>query len=190
MPKSLIGQRNLLVQIDHGRTWVFEGIRNGTFPKPIRIGSRLFWDSEVIDAWILAQLTSQSQEVPAPVVVPSVALAAEQLQVSASATTHESAPINSLLNPAGSLDENHLEDESRQASSCVEIRSVNRRDENKDMQNLHRKLDADRTSSVGQKKLPSNVVRCGKSVDVFSLCGDQANRKTVTKNSLPANKSL
>ena len=36
-----------------GRTSIYNGIKNGTFPKPIRIGDRsVAWDSFAIDKWI------------------------------------------------------------------------------------------------------------------------------------------
>ena len=36
-----------------GRTSIYNGIKNGTFPKPVRIGDRaVAWDSFAIDEWI------------------------------------------------------------------------------------------------------------------------------------------
>ncbi|TFH07704.1 MAG: AlpA family phage regulatory protein, partial [Nitrosomonadales bacterium] len=39
------------------RTSVYEKIKEGSFPKPIRISSRaIAWDSEAIDKWIEKQI--------------------------------------------------------------------------------------------------------------------------------------
>ena len=40
-----------------GRTSIYNDIRNGTFPKQVRIGDRsVAWDSEAIDKWIEKQI--------------------------------------------------------------------------------------------------------------------------------------
>jgi len=36
-----------------GHTSIYKGIKEGTFPKPVRIGDRMVaWDSEAINSWI------------------------------------------------------------------------------------------------------------------------------------------
>jgi len=40
-----------------GHTSIYKGIREGTFPKPVKIGERMVaWNSEAIDAWITKQI--------------------------------------------------------------------------------------------------------------------------------------
>lgn len=40
-----------------GHTSIYKGIREGTFPKSIKIGERMVaWDSEAIDSWIVKQI--------------------------------------------------------------------------------------------------------------------------------------
>ncbi len=40
-----------------GHTSIYKGIKEGTFPRPVRIGDRMVaWDSEAIDSWIEKQI--------------------------------------------------------------------------------------------------------------------------------------
>ena len=35
-----------------GRTTIYRDVENGRLPKPIKIGSRLYWSETEVDAWI------------------------------------------------------------------------------------------------------------------------------------------
>ncbi len=46
-----------------GHTSIYKGIKEGTFPKPVRIGDRMVaWDSEEIDTWIGKQIGGAKNE--------------------------------------------------------------------------------------------------------------------------------
>jgi len=51
--RSLIRNREVRSRVGFSNTTIYEKIKKGTFPKPIRIGDRMVaWDSEAIDSWI------------------------------------------------------------------------------------------------------------------------------------------
>ena len=51
--RSLIRNREVRSRVGFSNTTLYEKIKEGTFPKPIRIGDRMVaWDSEAIDLWI------------------------------------------------------------------------------------------------------------------------------------------
>ena len=51
--RSLIRNREVRSRVGFSNTTLYEKIKEGTFPKPIRIGDRMVaWDSAEIDSWI------------------------------------------------------------------------------------------------------------------------------------------
>ena len=55
--RSLIRNREVRSRVGFSNTTIYEKIKKGTFPKPIRIGDRMVaWDSEAIDSWIEKQI--------------------------------------------------------------------------------------------------------------------------------------
>ncbi|MCX8967145.1 AlpA family phage regulatory protein [Erwinia psidii] len=57
--QCLISTREVLTRVQRSKAWLYKRLAAGTFPKPVRIGSRSisFVESE-IDTWIDKQISS------------------------------------------------------------------------------------------------------------------------------------
>lgn len=54
---------SVLKRTGGSRSFVYAGIREGSFPKPIKIGKRaVAWTAESIDAWITAKIKGDNHE--------------------------------------------------------------------------------------------------------------------------------
>lgn len=60
-PQSLLPIRSVQAQTNLGRTKIYELIRKGEFPAPIKLGARTArWPAAVIDAWIQKKIDAQA----------------------------------------------------------------------------------------------------------------------------------
>jgi prophage regulatory protein len=48
--------------VGYGKTWIYEEIRAGRFPKPLKFGSSSRWSLLQVQAWIAAQRDTQHAE--------------------------------------------------------------------------------------------------------------------------------
>lgn len=56
-PLRLLRLPQVLERIGMGRTMVYDAVKAGTFPAPIRLGRRcVAWPSNEIDAWVRARI--------------------------------------------------------------------------------------------------------------------------------------
>ena len=56
-PLSLLRAPDVLARIGHKKTALYDMVKAGTFPKPIKLGRRcVAWPSDEIDAWIRARI--------------------------------------------------------------------------------------------------------------------------------------
>lgn len=59
-PQSLLPIRSVQAQTNLGRTKIYELIRKGEFPAPIKLGARTArWPAAVIDDWIQKKIDAQ-----------------------------------------------------------------------------------------------------------------------------------
>ena len=59
--RKILRLRDVETQIGFKRGFIYKYIKEGTFPKPIRIGSRsVGWDSIEIDRWVADRLHRQN----------------------------------------------------------------------------------------------------------------------------------
>ena len=57
MSKTIQKLPRVKARVGHGKTWIYEQIKKGTFPQAIRIGERsVGWLEEEIDQWIDARV--------------------------------------------------------------------------------------------------------------------------------------
>ncbi len=57
MPISLLRLPHVIARVGLKRTAIYEGVRLGTFPAPIRLGRRcVAWPSDTVEAWIAARI--------------------------------------------------------------------------------------------------------------------------------------
>ncbi len=57
MSKNLIRLSAVETKVGFKKSFIFEAVRNGTFPQPIRLGHRkTLWVEDEIDAWIQARI--------------------------------------------------------------------------------------------------------------------------------------
>lgn len=54
----------VLDRVALGRAAVYERVRAGTFPAPIKLGAASAWVEEEVDEWIRAQVTAARQATP------------------------------------------------------------------------------------------------------------------------------
>jgi len=55
--RSLIRNHEVRSRVGFSNTTLYEKIKQGTFPRPIKIGDRMVaWNSEEIDSWISKQI--------------------------------------------------------------------------------------------------------------------------------------
>ncbi len=61
----LISTKATCAKLDKGRTWLWEQVKKGAFPKPISVGSRAksFVEREV-DQWIEEQIQASRKVIP------------------------------------------------------------------------------------------------------------------------------
>lgn len=53
----------VLTETQTSRSFVYAGVKNGTFPKPLKIGKRaVAWTTESIDTWITAKIAGGSHD--------------------------------------------------------------------------------------------------------------------------------
>ena len=57
----LIRLPQVLDRVGLGRAAVYERVKAGTFPAPIKIGAASAWVEEEVDEWIAAQVTAARQ---------------------------------------------------------------------------------------------------------------------------------
>ena len=57
--KRILRPKTVLKKVDMGNTWLWENVKNGTFPKPISLGARAvgFIEDEV-DEWIASRIAA------------------------------------------------------------------------------------------------------------------------------------
>ena len=59
-PQSLLPIRSVQAQTNLGRTKIYDLIRKGDFPAPIKLGARTArWPAAAIDAWIQKKIDAQ-----------------------------------------------------------------------------------------------------------------------------------
>jgi predicted DNA-binding transcriptional regulator AlpA len=51
----LIPLIDVLSLVPVSRATLYRVMERGDFPKPVRVGTRVFWDDEEINAWVQAQ---------------------------------------------------------------------------------------------------------------------------------------
>ncbi len=57
MSKNLIRLPDVEAKVGFKKSFIFEAVKNGTFPKPIRLGHRkTLWVEDEVDAWIQARI--------------------------------------------------------------------------------------------------------------------------------------
>ena len=60
-PQSLLPIRSIQAQTNLGRTKIYDLIRKGDFPAPIKLGARTArWPAAAIDAWIQKKIDAQA----------------------------------------------------------------------------------------------------------------------------------
>ncbi|GEC97740.1 hypothetical protein ZRA01_38130 [Zoogloea ramigera] len=60
-PQSLLPIRSVQAQTNLGRTKIYDLIRKGDFPAPIKLGARTArWPAAAIDAWIQKKIDAQA----------------------------------------------------------------------------------------------------------------------------------
>ena len=60
-PQSLLPIRSVQAQTNLGRTKIYDLIRKGEFPAPIKLGARTArWPAAAIDAWIQKKIDAQA----------------------------------------------------------------------------------------------------------------------------------
>ena len=59
-PRSLDSASIVLGRVGMSRAAMYAMIRALAFPAPVKIGTRSFWDSYAIDAWIDARIAEQA----------------------------------------------------------------------------------------------------------------------------------
>lgn len=52
----------VLERTNLGRTYVYQAIADGSFPRPAKIGRRSLWNEDAIDAWLAAKFASNTPE--------------------------------------------------------------------------------------------------------------------------------
>lgn len=50
--EELLGIPRVVKVTGHSKTWIYERVNDGTFPKPIRIGRRTLWVMSEVQAWV------------------------------------------------------------------------------------------------------------------------------------------
>ena len=54
---SIIRRKRVEARTGLGRSSIYQGVANGTFPKPVKLGARAVgWVESEIDAWLAAQI--------------------------------------------------------------------------------------------------------------------------------------
>ena len=52
-PSRLLGRRKVEEMTDRSRSWIYDAIEHGDFPKPVRVGVRaVAWHEDEVVAWI------------------------------------------------------------------------------------------------------------------------------------------
>lgn len=60
--RSMLDIRLVCGRVGRGPSWVWDAVRNGEFPAPVRLSRRCTrWDSLAIDRWIDQQFEGQSK---------------------------------------------------------------------------------------------------------------------------------
>lgn len=57
---ALLPLKEVRARVGIGTTSIYKGMAAGTFPKPLKHGTRSLWFSGDIDAWILKQVGQRS----------------------------------------------------------------------------------------------------------------------------------
>ena len=65
MPSKYLNTRDVIDRIPHKKTWLWEAIKKGTFPKPMKIGGRCYWRPEWLDQWDAALDADRQEQAPA-----------------------------------------------------------------------------------------------------------------------------
>ncbi len=61
--RSMLDIRTVGARIGRGPSWIWDAVKRGDFPKPVRFSSRCTrWDSLLIDRWIDQQFEGQPNE--------------------------------------------------------------------------------------------------------------------------------
>ena len=62
MTKRLLRMPDLKAKIPLQKTHIYEEIRKGTFPKPVKLGPRaVAWVESEVDAWIVERITQRDE---------------------------------------------------------------------------------------------------------------------------------
>ena len=64
IPPALFDCDNLSAYVDFGRSRIYQLIKAGDFPKPIKFGKSSRWLRADIDAWIAQQVAAQQVAAP------------------------------------------------------------------------------------------------------------------------------
>ncbi|HMM85073.1 AlpA family phage regulatory protein [Azohydromonas sp.] len=59
-PDRLLRLPAVMDAVGAGRTFVLDRVRNGTFPRPIKIGRATMWSERAVQRWIAEQIASRS----------------------------------------------------------------------------------------------------------------------------------
>jgi len=67
MPRQILRLPAVMARTGMSRSWLYEAVARGKFPRPSKIGRLSIWDASSIDAWIAERFAE-----PAPAIADSI----------------------------------------------------------------------------------------------------------------------